>query len=191
MTSIRRTVAATAVAASALVGAAAIAPAANAAPATAQSYVTQMSCTNAHGTIVYSPGLLKNKSRATAATVNASFTGCTDKWGGHDETGTGTLSLSLSGTSSYGHVSESGSFVINWPQFYNPTTGTATLSGPAADGTYTLSGSTTGGAFQGGLFSLTIRQTRTNTGATGLAGHPLKKQWFTNTTPLTVSHNLG
>jgi hypothetical protein len=192
MTTIRRTVAATAVAASALVGAAAaIAPAANAAPAAPQTYVSVLSCTSAPGTITYSPGLRRNISRITSSAVNATLSGCTDNLGGHDESGTGHLFLQLSGTSSYGHVSESGTFVINWPQFYNPSTGTATLTGPNADGTYTIVGRTTGGAFNGSAMSLTVVPTRTNKGATGKVGHALTKQWFTNTSPLTVSENLG
>src|SRR3954466_11796383 len=131
MISIRRTAAAVAVAvaASALLGAATvIAPAADAATVTPQSWSTVLSCTSAPGTTTYSPGLLSSKSRTTAASVSSTLSGCTDLLGGHDESGTGALSLQLSGTSSYGHVSESGSFVINWPQFYNPSTGTATLS---------------------------------------------------------------
>jgi hypothetical protein len=192
MINIRRTVAATAVAASALVGAAAvIAPAADAAPAAPQSWVSVLSCTSAPGTITYSPGLLMNKSRTTAATVASTLSGCSDALGGHDESGTGQLSVQLSGTSSYGHVSERGTFVINWPQFYNPSTGTATLSGPGSDGMYTITGTTTGGAFQGSPVSLKVFPTRTNAGATGRVGHALTKQWFTNTTPLTVSRNFG
>jgi len=193
MTSIRRTVAATAVAASALVGAAAaIAPAAaNASTAAPQAYVSVLSCTSAPGTITYSPGLRRNISRITSSTVNSTLSGCSDSLGGHDESGTGHLTLQLSGTSSYGHVSESGTFVINWPQFYNPSTGTATLTGPNADGTYTIIGRTTGGAFNGSAMSLTVLPTRTNKGATGKVGHALTKQWFTNTTPLSVSENFG
>jgi hypothetical protein len=81
--------------------------------------------------------------------------------------------------------------VINWPQFYNPSTGTATLTGPASDGTYSIIGRTTSGAFTGSVISLTVLPTRTNKGATGRVGHALTKQWFTNTTPLTASENFG
>ena len=192
MPTIRRNVAATAIAASALVGAAAaIAPAANASSAAPQTYVSVLSCASAPGTITYSPGLRRNISRITASTVTSTLSGCSDSLGGHDESGTGHLTLQLSGKSSYGHVSESGTFVINWPQFYNPSTGTATLTGPNADGTYTIIGRATGGAFNGSALSLKVLPTRTNKGATGRVGHALTKQWFTNTTPLTVSENFG
>lgn len=150
-----------------------------------------ISCTRAPGTITYSPGLRRNIGRLTSSTVNSTLSGCTDSLGGHDESGTGHLALQLSGTSSYGHVSESGTFVINWPQFYNPSTGTATLTGPDTDGTYTIVGRTTGGAFSCSAMSLTVFPARTNKGATGRVGHALTKHWFTNTTPLTVSENIG
>ena len=165
--------------------------AANASPAAPQTYVSVLSCTSAPGTITYSPGLRRNISRITSSTVNSTLSGCSYSLGGQDESGTGHLALQLSGKSSYGHVNESGTFVINWPQFFNPSTGNATLTGPASDGTYTISGQTTGGAFQGSILSLKVLPTRTNKGATGRVGHALTKQWFTNTTPLTVSENFG
>src|SRR4051794_18545679 len=192
MISIRRTAAAAAVAASALLGAATvIAPAADAATVTPQSWSTVLSCTSAPGTTTYSPGLLKNKSRTTTASVSSTLSGCTDLLGGHDESGTGAFSVQLSGKSSYGHVTESGSFVINWPQFYNPSFGTATLSGPNTDGTYTISGQTTSGAFVGSTISLKVLPTSTNPGANGTSGHALTEQRFTNVTPLNLQRNFG
>lgn len=186
-TTLHRTLAATALAAATVTG---VAGAANAAPATPSSYVTVISAASVSGSTVYTPGLKANTPRATTAVFSSTIGGVSDAYG-TNLAGNGSLNVTLSGTSSYGHVSETGSFVISWPAFYNPSTGSMTLSGPAADGSYTLAGSVTGGAFVGSYVSTKLFVTGINPGATGRMGHLLTKQTFVNTVPLTLARNSG
>ena len=157
--------------------------------ATAQGYVTQMQCTGESGQITYTPGLW-GTAHAQNAVLSATLTGCSDAYGGVF-TGTGQLSVNLSGKSSKASGSLSGSFVINWPadSHYNPSVGTATVN--LSTNTLSLSGSTstTTGAWEGSYVSSSMLVTG-HKGA-GTKAHPITQQSFVNTVPLTVQHNIG
>lgn len=183
----------TGLAATALTAGTALAAGLAAAPAQAAvhplGYVTQMSCTGESGSITYSPGLW-GTAHSQSAVLAATLTGCSDAYGGVFNNA-GQLSVNLSGSSSKASGSLSGSFVINWPSdsHYSPSVGTATVN--LATNTLTLNGSTstTTGAWEGSVVNVGMLVTG-HTGA-GTKAHPIKKQTFVNTVPLTVQHNLG
>lgn len=192
MISIRRTLTAAAITGSGLAAAAGgLAPAAHAAtpPARPDGYSTVIGCTGATGAISYTPGLRRGAPRPTTGGLSAGLSGCADAYG--NTSGAGTLSVRLAGTSGYRNVHQSGSFVINWPSFYNPSTGTLAVAGPNADGSYTVTGTVTGGAFTSAAVSTTLFPTTTNPGATGRKGHLLTTQNFLNAAPLTLQENFG
>jgi hypothetical protein len=188
MKSVRRVLIAAATAATAASAVLATAGAASAAPA---GFSPVISCASVAGSTSYTPGLLAAKTRATTAVLAGTVTGCQDNLAGGPLAGTGSLNATLSGVSRFGAVNETGSFVISWPSFYNPSTGALRLSGPNADGSYTVSGQVTGGAFVGALVSTQLFITGTNKGATGAARHALTRQSWVDSAPLVISRNLG
>jgi hypothetical protein len=155
---------------------------AQAAPA---GYVTVAQCSGFSGTITYTPALRK-KVKAVHETITGTLTGCSGE--GMTLSGSGSFSATLSGAASTGANSESGTFVINWPSFFNPTTGTIHTAGPSSS-QYTASGSDTGGAFTGGV--LGAGWFVTGQTLTGKKHNQVAAETFVNTQPITISRNLG
>src|SRR5690349_2374705 len=137
----------TRIASLALAAAALVAATAGSAQATARGYVVVAQCTGLTGNITYTPALRK-KPKAVHETITGTLTGCSGE--GMTLSGTGSFSATLSGTAGTLSNNEHGTFVINWPSFFNPTTGNLSTVGPSSS-QYTASGQDTGGAFTGGV----------------------------------------
>jgi len=178
---------ATAIAAAAA-GAAIIgtASAASAAPVTTQGLVSVESCTGVAGSTTYQPGLTTTTRNQTAQ-LSATLTGCSNAFNGASP-GAGALTANLTGAASTTASTLKGTFVVNWPSAsgFNPSTGTLGVSGPNAQGSYTVSGTITSGAFTGSTVGTSLLGTGVNTGANGSNRHPIITQQFTNTAPLQV-----
>jgi hypothetical protein len=149
------------------------------------SYYPVISCSSASGVLSANPGLTPT-AQPVAETLSASLGGCTDMLQGAPLAGTGSLFASLSGTASTSAVNESGTFVISWPSYYNPSVGTLTVTGPY-NGMYTVSGHITSGAFVGATISTQYFPTA-STGA-GTAASPRTSQTLVNTLPFKVQRN--
>jgi hypothetical protein len=150
-----------------------------------RGYVVVAQCSGLSGTITYTPALRK-KVKAVQETISGTLSGCVGQ--GTPLSGTGTFNATLSGNASTTSNSQHGTFVINWPSFYNPTTGNVSTAGPSA-GQYTASGSDTAGAFTGGVLGagwLVTGQT-----LTGRKHNQVAAETFVNTRPITISENLG
>ena len=152
-------------------------------------YSTVESCTSIAGSITWSPGLLTTKARPTTAVVTGTLSGCSGSNGA--QAGTGTITAVVSGTSSLASATQTGTMTVNWPASsgLNPSNATVTLHRVAANQPYTLSGSNTSGAFASAVVSTTLLPT-TQSG-TGTSTHPVTRQNFVNTTPLTARVNFG
>jgi hypothetical protein len=84
-----------------------------------------------------------------------------------------------------------GTFTISWPAAsgLNPSTGNLGVSGPNAQGAYTVGGTITGGAFTGSPVNTSVVVVATNAGANGTNTNPVANQQFINAAPLNVSRN--
>ena len=184
MVNIRRIAAATTTAAAvtAAITVAGISPA-------AAGYSAVESCTGVNGTISYTPGLTSTAKTQQAVLV-ATLTGCTSGYSGA-QTGTGTVTAVLTGTSKVGSVVETGNATISWPASsgLNPTNAKITIRQSVTGGTISLSGNATSGAFASSVISTNL-QPYANTG-TGTKAHPLTSQSIVNTLPLTAKVNFG
>jgi hypothetical protein len=148
--------------------------------------VSVETCTSVTGSTTYQPGLTTNTRNETAV-LSATLGGCSNAYNGASP-GAGALTANLAGPASTAAVSLKGTFVVNWPAAsgFNPSTGTLGVSGPNAQGVYTVSGSITGGAFSGSTISTSLLATGVNAGADGSVQHPVTTQQFTNTAALQV-----
>jgi hypothetical protein len=155
------------------------------AQAAPSGFVVVAQCSSLSGTVTYSPALHK-KTKLVHATITGTVSGCTAE--GMTLSGSGTFSASLSGNARTLANDESGTFVINWPSFFNPTTGTIHTAGPSSS-QYTASGSDTGGAFTGGV--LNAGWFITGQTLTGRKHNQVAAVTFVNTKPITISRNLG
>ena len=155
----------------------------------ARGFSSVESCTGVSGSISWQPGLLKTGARTERAVLTGRLTGCSGLNGA--QAGTGTVTAVLSGRSSAASVAETGTMTINWPASagLNPSNGTVTVRRAAVDQPFTVSGSVTSGAFTGAALSTSLSAT-TQTG-TGSRLHPVVRQQFVNTLPLTARVNLG
>jgi hypothetical protein len=150
-----------------------------------RGYVVVAQCTGFSGTITYTPALRK-KVKSVNEVISGTLSGCSGQ--GMVLPGTGSFSATLSGNATTLANNEHGTFVINWPSFYNPTVGNLSTTGPAV-GQYTASGSDTAGAFTGGVLGagwLVTGQT-----LTGKKHNQVAAETFVNTKPITISQNLG
>lgn len=166
----------------------AIAPAA-ASSAVPAAVVNVESCTAVPATVHYVPGL-RPASRNQTVTLTGTLSGCTGQFG-NQQPGQGLITLNLAGASSTGTVSARGTFTINWPAAagLNPSTGTATLSGPGMTNTLRFSGTVTGGAFPAAPVGVTwVISGRTGNGTNR---RPITAESLANTVPLTATRNLG
>ena len=162
------------------------ASAANAAPVAPQGLVSVESCTSATGSTTYQPGLT-TVTRNQTAQLSATLGGCSNAFNGASP-GTGALNANLTGTASTTVTNLRGTFVISWPTAagLNPSVGSLGVTGPDAQGRYTVSGSITSGAFTGSTVGTTLLTIGTNPGANGSNEHPVTAQQFVNTAPLQV-----
>jgi hypothetical protein len=151
-------------------------------------YTAVQSCTALTGSIHYTPGLT-----GTAKNVQAVFTGTLSGCSGINgaETGTGTVTAVLSGTSKATAVNQTGTVTVNWPTSsgLNPSNGTLTLHETSKNGPISVSGSVTSGAYTGAVLSAGLLP-YAHQGA-GTKAHPLKAQTVTNTAPFAAMVNLG
>jgi hypothetical protein len=183
----------TAAAGAAIIGAASAASAAGTSTASPQlkpaGYVTVEGCSSVTGTTIYNPGLTTTARNQTAQ-LSATIGGCSNAFTGA-AAGTGSLVANLSGASSTAAVSLRGTFTISWPAAsgLNPSTGTLGVSGPNAQGVYTVSGTVTAGAFTGSPVNTSVAVVGTNAGANGTNKHPVTSQQVVNAAPLNVSRN--
>jgi hypothetical protein len=159
------------------------ASAANAGPVSVET------CTSVTGATTYQPGLTTN-TRTETAVLSATLGGCSNAYNGASP-GAGALTANLTGPASTTAVALKGAFVVNWPAAsgFNPSTGTLGVTGPNAQGVYTVSGTITGGAFTGSTVSTSLLGTGVNAGADGSVQHPITAQQFTNTAALQVRHS--
>jgi hypothetical protein len=165
------------------------APAPAHAAANARGYSAVQSCTGLTGSISWNPGLVTKKLRTEHAVLTGTLSGCVGING--VETGTGTVTAVLNGSSRIGSVQESGSITVNWPTSsgLNPSNGTVTLVRTAADQPFTLSGQFTSGAYTGALASSAVLETGHTGGHT--ATNPLTQLSFVNTQPFAAKVNFG
>jgi hypothetical protein len=171
---------------SVIVAAAAGAAILGTASAASAGTVSVETCTSVAGSTTYQPGLTI-ATRTETAVLSATLNGCGNAYNGASP-GAGALTANLTGPASTAAVSLKGAFVVNWPATsgFNPSTGTLGVTGPNAQGLYTVSGTITGGAFTGSTVSTSLLGTGVNTGANGSVQHPVTTQQFTNTAPLQV-----
>src|SRR4051812_38033293 len=155
---------------------------AQAAPA---GFVVVAQCSSLTGTVTYTPALHK-RTKLIHETITGTVSGCSGE--GMTLSGTGSFSASLSGNATTLANNESGTFVINWPSFFNPTTGTIHTTGPTSS-QYAVSGQSTGGAFTGGV--LGGGWFVTGQKLTGKKDNQVASETFVNTKPITISRNLG
>jgi hypothetical protein len=162
------------------------ASAASAAPVNPRGLVSVESCTAVSGSTTYQPGLTTT-SRNQNAQLSATLGGCSNAFNGASP-GTGALTANLTGGASTAAAALKGMFVVNWPSTsgFNPSVGTLGISGPNAQGVYTVSGTITSGAFTGSTVSTSLLGTGVNAGANGTDQHPITTQQFTNSAPLQV-----
>jgi hypothetical protein len=169
---------------------------ANAAPAPAPARLVQpdgfsavQSCTGLTGAISWSPGLVRKRLRTERAVLTGTLSGCAGING--VESGTGTVTAVLNGTSKIGSIRESGSVTVNWPASsgLNPSNGTVTLVRTAADQPFTLSGQFTSGAYTGAFVSTSLLESGHTGGHT--ATNPTTQQTFVNTLPFAAQVNFG
>jgi hypothetical protein len=155
----------------------------------ARGFSSVENCTGLSGSIDWHPGLLKTGVRTEGAVLTGTLTGCSGFNGA--QAGTGTVTAVLSGKSSAASIVETGTMTVNWPTAsgLNPSTGTVTVRRAAVDQPITVSGSVASGAFTGASLSTSLIPT-TQTG-NGSKLHPVVRQQFVNTQPLTARVNLG
>jgi hypothetical protein len=151
-------------------------------------YVVFDTCSGFPGSVAYSPGLRTSTLRSTHAVLTGTTSGCSNIFNG-PESGTGTITAVLAGKASVNSENFSGTFTINWPPSsgFNPSEGT--LSVTESGGLETISGQVTSGLDSGGVLGGQYVVTG-NTGK-GTKKHPVSKQTYTNTQPLTISVNEG
>jgi hypothetical protein len=151
-------------------------------------YVVFDSCTGFAGAITYSPGLLTTNLRSTHAVLTGTTSGCSNIFNG-PESGTGSFTAILAGKASVNSENFSGTFTINWPagSGFNPSQGTLTVT--ESGGLENISGQVTSGLNTGGV--LGGQYVVTDKSGKGTKLHPVTKQTYTNTQPLTISVNEG
>jgi hypothetical protein len=156
--------------------------------ASTNGYVVEQSCTNVAGTVHYTPGLIKKRPRQVEAVLTSTLAGCSNIFSGA-QSGTGTFTAVLSGSSKLGAENFSGPFTIDWPASsgLNPSTGS--LSVAQSGSLENVSGTITGGAFTGAPIALQYLLAG-NTGA-GTKLSPVTAQNIVNSQSLTVSVNEG
>jgi hypothetical protein len=171
---------------SAIVAAAAGAAILGTASAASAGTVSVESCTSVVGNTTYQPGLT-TATRTETAVLSATLNGCSNAYNGASP-GAGALTANLTGPASTSAVSLKGTFVVNWPAAsgFNPSIGSLGVTGPDAQGIYTVSGTITNGAFTGSRVSTSLLGTGVNAGADGSASRPVTTQQFTNTAALQV-----
>src|SRR3954454_10903746 len=169
----------------ALAAAAVVSASAGSAQAAPRGYVVVAQCSGFSGSITYTPALRK-RAKAVQEIITGTLSGCTAE--GMVLSGTGTFSATLSGTAGTQVNNEHGTFVINWPSFFNPTTGNLSTVGPSSS-QYPAPGSHTAGAFTGGV--LGAGWFVTGQTLTGRKHNQVAAETFVNTKPITISQNLG
>jgi hypothetical protein len=134
----------------------------------------------------YRPGLLRTTTRKVLTLETSITTGCSDSFSG-PLPGTGTFAAALSGNVSLSSENFTGLFTIYWPQSsgFNPSNGTLTIT--ESGGLENVTGTVTSGFDTGSALSL--QYVTTGKTGKGTRRHPVTAQAFTNTTPLTLSHN--
>ena len=178
---------------SALLGVAAFSGAAVAAPASSNGaaspagYSPVEICTSLTGMVNVTPGLHKN-AKVESAVITGTLDGCSIY--GQAQPGQGSFTAHLSGTASTTAGSLAGTWTANWPPSsgLNPSNGSMTLNTQAFD-SYAFGGSTTSGAFVGGL--LQGAYVVTGTQGTGTKHNPITEQNFVNSAPLEILVNFG
>jgi hypothetical protein len=168
-----------------LAAAAAVSASAGTAQAAPAGYVVVARCSGLSGSVTYSPALRK-KAKVVHETITGTLTGCSGQ--GMTLSGSGSFSASLTGSASTLANNEHGTFVINWPSFYNPTTGNISTVGPSSS-QYTASGQDTGGAFTGGV--LGAGWFVTGQTLAGKKHNQVAAETFVNTLPLAIKVNFG
>jgi hypothetical protein len=102
---------------------------------------------------------------------------------------TGTFSAALSGQASFDAENFGGTFTITWPASsgLSPSVGSVVVTD--TNGTESLSGTVTSGAFTQSVLGLGLLTT--SHAGKGTKKSPVTSQLFTSTQPLTVSDNVG
>lgn len=160
-----------------------------AAPAQPASYSVVASCSSVSGAIHYSPGLRKALARNVTGVLSATTAGCSSAFTGA-MSGSGTLTAILHGKASLAAENFSGTFTINWPASsgYNPSNGNLSVIAKGSH-QYAVQGTVTSGYDTGAVVSLGYLTTSQK--GNGTKAHPVTRQTFVNTSPLTLSRNLG
>jgi len=141
------------------------------------TYFVAGSCTNVAASVTYAPGLRKAKAKAGHAALNGIISDCSDELGPFG--GTGSISAVLSGKASFDAENFTGTFSVAWPASSGLVASDGTLTVTDTDGTETVSGTVTSGAFPGGLLALEL--TTTAHSGTGTKKSPVTSQLFANT----------
>lgn len=180
---------ATAGVAGSLIAGVAAAGGASAAPAQPSGFSVIASCTSVAGSINYTPGLRQAAARNVSGVLTATTSGCSSAFTGA-MSGTGTLTAIVSGKTNLGTENLSGTFTINWPASsgYNPSNGTLSLRS-MGNHQYAVSGTVASGFDTGSVLSLGYLTTSQK--GNGTKAHPVTRQNFVNTTPLSLSRNTG
>lgn len=107
------------------------------------------SCNSVAGQLTYSPGLLKKTARKQEALLSGTTSDCSDIFNGA-ESGTGSLTVSLTGEAKLKAQSYSGTFTIDWPPSsgFNASVGNLTITD--SENVLTISGTVTSGFDTGG-----------------------------------------
>lgn len=151
------------------------------------AYVVVDSCDSVAGQIIYSPGLLRKLARNQEAVLTGTTSGCSDIFDGA-LSGTGSLTVSMTGQATLGPQSLSGTFTIDWPPSsgFNPSVGNLTIT--AAKNVLTMTGTVTSGFDTGATLNMQYKRTGNIIGQ-GTKAFPVTGQTFVNTAPLTLSRN--
>jgi hypothetical protein len=153
------------------------------------SYSNVESCTGVSGLVTHSPGLLTTTARAQQSVFTGTLTGCSGVNG--PQSGSGTITIFASGSSSNSSMNETGTVTVNWPagSGLNPSNGTVALRRASSTAPLSVSGSFTSGAYTGSLIATDLLVTSHN--GSGTKANPITRQRVVNTTPFTAKVNFG
>jgi hypothetical protein len=153
------------------------------------SYSNVESCTGVSGLVTHSPGLLKTTARSQRSVFTGTLTGCSGVNGA--QSGSGTVTIIASGSSSNSSINETGTVTVNWPTStgLNPSNGKVTLRRTDSTAPISVSGSVTSGAYTGSVLSTDLLVTSHN--GYGTKAHPITRQRVVNTTPFAAKVNFG
>jgi hypothetical protein len=153
------------------------------------AYSNVESCTGVAGLVTHSPGMLTTTARNQQSVFTGTLTGCSGINGA--QSGSGTITIIASGSSSNSLMNETGTVTVNWPASsgLNPSNGKVTLSRASSTAPLSVYGSFTSGAFTGAVVSTDLLVTSHN--GYGTTAHPITRQRVVNTTPFAAKVNFG